>query len=71
MEREKEYEKRLAELDDVVPGEERTNEAELAVKKSIMSIKSVRIFAFFFEFSIFVERIRCFCSGSSIFMHFM
>ncbi|VDO51842.1 unnamed protein product [Onchocerca flexuosa] len=41
MEREKEYEKRLIQLNDVVPGEEKINEAEIAVQKSISSIKSV------------------------------
>uniref|UniRef100_A0A0R3RTB4 WD_REPEATS_REGION domain-containing protein n=1 Tax=Elaeophora elaphi TaxID=1147741 RepID=A0A0R3RTB4_9BILA len=40
MEREKEYEKRLIQLNDVVPGEEKINEAEIAVQKSISSIKS-------------------------------
>uniref|UniRef100_A0A0M3IJ43 Utp12 domain-containing protein n=1 Tax=Ascaris lumbricoides TaxID=6252 RepID=A0A0M3IJ43_ASCLU len=40
MEREKEYEKRLTDLEDVVPGEERNAEVELAPQKSIMSIKS-------------------------------
>lgn len=42
-EREKAYEKRLEELDDVVPGEERGDEAEIASKKSLESIKSVRL----------------------------
>lgn len=41
MEREKEYEKHLIQLDDVVPGEEKISEAEIAVQKSISSIKSV------------------------------
>ncbi|CAG9534015.1 unnamed protein product [Cercopithifilaria johnstoni] len=40
MEREKEYEKRLIQLNDIVPGEEKINEAEIAVQKSISSIKS-------------------------------
>ncbi|VDK85101.1 unnamed protein product [Litomosoides sigmodontis] len=40
MEREKEYEKRLIQLNDVVPGEEKINEAEIAVQKSLSSIKS-------------------------------
>ncbi|VDM38926.1 unnamed protein product [Toxocara canis] len=40
MEREKEYEKRLADFEDVVPGEEKDAEVELAPRKSIMSIKS-------------------------------
>ncbi|VIO93080.1 WD-repeat protein 3, putative [Brugia malayi] len=40
MEREKEYEKRLIQLNDVVPGEEKINEAEIAVQKTIASIKS-------------------------------
>ncbi|VDK81815.1 unnamed protein product, partial [Onchocerca ochengi] len=40
MEREKEYEKRLIQLHDIVPGEEKINEAEIAVQKSISSIKS-------------------------------
>lgn len=41
MEREKGYEKRLIQLSDVVPGEEKINEAEIAVQKSLSSIKSV------------------------------
>ncbi|KAL3993651.1 WD domain G-beta repeat family protein [Acanthocheilonema viteae] len=40
VEREREYEKRLIQLNDVVPGEEKINEAEIAVRKSISSIKS-------------------------------
>ncbi|VDK49468.1 unnamed protein product [Anisakis simplex] len=40
MERENEYEKRLTELEDVVPGEEKDSQVELASKKSVMSIRS-------------------------------
>lgn len=41
IEREKEYEKRLIEVEDIVPGEERIVEADLAAQKSIHSIASV------------------------------
>ncbi|VDN54082.1 unnamed protein product [Dracunculus medinensis] len=40
IEREKEYEKRLIEVEDIVPGEERIVEADLAAQKSIHSIAS-------------------------------
>lgn len=48
MEREKEYSKHLIQLNDVVPGEEKINEAEIAVQKSISSIKSVNFVSFIF-----------------------
>lgn len=41
MEREKEYEKRLENIDDVVPGENNASETGLAPKKTMGSIKSV------------------------------
>uniref|UniRef100_A0A915Q2X3 Small-subunit processome Utp12 domain-containing protein n=1 Tax=Setaria digitata TaxID=48799 RepID=A0A915Q2X3_9BILA len=40
LEREKVYDKRLIQMNDVVPGEDKINEAEIAVQKSISSIKS-------------------------------
>ena len=61
LEREKERDRILAEQDDIVPGEEKDNEAELAPKKSIMSVKSVFFIAVFFTkiFLAFFKKKKC------------